>query len=289
MYKKILALLVVGTMMGTLHAQDKQLVILHTNDTHSCIMPLNPNLADTTKADRGGFLRRVVMVKEERTKNPELLLIDSGDFSQGSPYYTLFKGDVEIGLMNEMKYDASTIGNHEFDFGIENMARLFKKANFPILCSNYDFTGTPLEGIVKPYTIVKRNGLTIGLFAVDPKMEGLVIAKNCQGIKYLDPIICAQQMVQTLKRLGCDAIVCISHLGWNIGGDDDNKLVANTRGIDLVLGGHSHSLLKELVYVKNLDGKDIPIDQNGKNAIYVAKLTLDFNKKSSEETLRYSK
>lgn len=279
MYRKILALLVVCATMGTLHAQDKKLVILHTNDTHSCVMPLNPNLADTTKADRGGFLRRVVMVKEERKKNPELLLIDSGDFSQGSPYYTLFKGDVEVGLMNEMKYDASTIGNHEFDFGMENMARLFKKADFPILCSNYDFTGTPLDGIVKPYTIVKRNGLTIGLFAVDPKTDGLVIAKNCQGIKYLDPVSCAQKMVEKLKGLGCDAIICISHLGWNIGGDDDNKLVANTRGIDLVLGGHSHSLLKELVYVKNLDGKDTPVDQNGKNAIYVAKLTLDFNKK----------
>ena len=278
MYKKIVALLIVCMTLGTLHAQDKQLVILHTNDTHSCIMPLNPNLADTTKADRGGFLRRVAMIKEERRKTPSLLLIDSGDFSQGSPYYSMFKGDVEIGLMNEMKYDASTIGNHEFDFGIENMARIFKKAKFPILCANYDFTGTALDGVVKPYTVVKRNGLRIGLFAVDPKMDGLVIAKNCQGIKYLDPAECAQKMANKLKNMGCDVVICISHLGWNIGGDDDNKLIADTRGIDLVLGGHSHSLLKELVYVKNLDGKEIPVDQNGKNAIYVGKLVLDFNK-----------
>ena len=190
----------------------------------------------------------------------------------------MFKGDVEIGLMNEMKYDASTIGNHEFDFGMENMARLFKKAKFPILCANYDFTGTVLQGVVKPYTILKRNGLKIGLFAVDPKLDGLVFAKNCQGVKYLDPVVFAQQMVNILKSKKCDVIICISHLGWNIGGDDDNKLVANTRGIDLVLGGHSHSFLKDLVYVKNLDGKEIPIDQNGKNAIYVGKLTLNFNK-----------
>lgn len=176
-----------------INAQDKQLVILHTNDTHSCIMPLNPNLADTTKANRGGFVRRATMISEERAKNPRLLLIDSGDFSQGSPYYTLFKGNVEIGLMNEMKYDASTIGNHEFDFGLENMARLFKRANFPILCSNYDFTGTVLDGIVKPYAIVKRNGIKIGMFAVDPKLDGLVFAKNCKGVKYLDPIGCAQK------------------------------------------------------------------------------------------------
>ncbi len=278
MYKRIFSVVFACLTILTLNAQDKQLVILHTNDTHSCVMPLNPNLADTTKANRGGFIRRATMIKEERKNNPKLLLIDSGDFSQGSPYYTLFKGDVEIGLMNEMKYDASTIGNHEFDFGMENMARLFKKAKFPILCANYDFTGTVLQGIVKPYTILKRNGLKIGLFAVDPKLDGLVFAKNCQGVKYLDPVVCAQQMVNILKSKKCDVVICISHLGWNIGGDDDNRLVANTRGIDVVLGGHSHSFLKELVYVKNLDGKEIPIDQNGKNAIYVGKLTLDFNK-----------
>ena len=128
----------------------KQLVVLHTNDTHSCVMPINPNLADTATANRGGFLRRVAMISQERKANPDLLLFDSGDFSQGSPYYSLFKGDVEVGLMNEMKYDAATIGNHEFDFGIDNMVRIFKMAKFPIVCSNYDFTGTELANIVKP-------------------------------------------------------------------------------------------------------------------------------------------
>ncbi|MBQ2215078.1 MAG: metallophosphoesterase, partial [Prevotella sp.] len=122
----------------------KELVILHTNDTHSCILPLNVNLADTMLAGRGGFLRRIAMLKEERKQHPDLLYFDSGDFSQGSTYYTMYKGDVEIGLMNMMGIDASTIGNHEFDFGIDNMARMFKMANFPILCSNYDFTGTVL-------------------------------------------------------------------------------------------------------------------------------------------------
>ena len=126
----------------------KQLVVLHTNDTHSCIYPLNPNLADTLKAGRGGFVRRIEMLKEERKKNPDLLLFDSGDFSQGSPYYTLFKGDVEVELMNKMHYDAITIGNHEFDFGLENMIRLFKKANFPVVCANYNFKGTVGEGLI---------------------------------------------------------------------------------------------------------------------------------------------
>ena len=156
----------------------KQLVILHTNDTHSCVMPLSKDLADTLFAGRGGFVRRVAMIKEQRAQNPNLLLFDSGDFSQGSPYYTLYKGDVEIGLMNEMGYDAATIGNHEFDFGMDNMVRIFKKAKFPILCSNYDFSGTKLKDIVKPWAIIKRNGVKIGLFALCPKLAGLVSTKN---------------------------------------------------------------------------------------------------------------
>ena len=156
-------------------AQNKQLLILHTNDTHSCINPLNENLADKKLAGRGGFLRRLAMIKQEREKQPDLLLFDSGDFSQGSPFYTLYKGDVEIELMNRMGYDASTIGNHEFDFGLDNMARIFRKAKFPILCSNYDFTGTVVEGTVKRHTIIKRNGIKIGVFALDPEMDNEVL------------------------------------------------------------------------------------------------------------------
>lgn len=258
----------------------RKLMILHTNDTHSCIMPLNTSLTDTMLAGRGGFLRRVAMIKEERKKHPDLLLFDSGDFSQGSPYYTLFKGDVEIGLMNEMGYDASTVGNHEFDFGLENMARIFKKAKFPILCANYDFTGTPLEGIVKPYTIIKRNGVKIGVFGIDPEMDGLVIHKNYEGVKYLDPVSSAEKIASLLKnKLKCDVVICISHLGWGLKGMDDQRMIAGSRNIDLVLGGHSHTYLNKLEYVKDLDGKMIGVDQNGKHAIYVGKLVLDMKKK----------
>ena len=258
----------------------RKLMILHTNDTHSCIMPLNTSLTDTMLAGRGGFLRRVAMIKEERKKHPDLLLFDSGDFSQGSPYYTLFKGDVEIGLMNEMDYDASTVGNHEFDFGLENMARIFKKAKFPILCANYDFTGTPLEGIVKPYTIIKRNGVKIGVFGIDPEMDGLVIHKNYEGVKYLDPVSSAEKIASLLKnKLKCDVVICISHLGWGLKGMDDQRMIAGSRNIDLVLGGHSHTYFETLKYAKNLDGKEIPVDQNGKNAVFVGRLILNFDKK----------
>ncbi len=260
-------------------AKKKQLVILHTNDTHSCIYPFNPNLADTLLAGRGGFVRRVEMIKKQREENPDLLLFDSGDFSQGSPYYTLFMGDVEIGLMNLMGYDAAAIGNHEFDFGVENMARIFKAANFPIVCANYDFTGTALEGVVKPYVIIKRNGMKIGVFGISPQLDGLVFAKTCEGVTYNDPIKAANEVADILKnKEKCDLVVCISHLGWEVFGMDDNKLMSETRNIDVVLGGHSHTYHDALKYVKNLDGKEIPNDQNGKNGIFVGKLVFEMDK-----------
>lgn len=275
----VLYMLLLFTAVGA-YAQ-KHLEVLHTNDTHSCIMPLNPNLADTAVAGRGGFLRRVAMIKEERAKNPDLLLIDSGDFSQGSPFYTMFKGDVEIGLMNLMGYDAVTIGNHEFDFGLENMARIFKMAKFPVVCANYDFTGTCVEGLVKPYVIIKRNGLKIGLFGLSPQLEGLVDLSKCKGVTYLDPVEVGNRVAAELKHdKKCDVVICVSHLGW-LRPDEmgDQKLLASSKDIDLVLGGHSHSYFKELRYVNNADGKAVPVDQNGKNAMYVGKLTLSFDKK----------
>ena len=275
----VLYMLLLFTAVGA-YAQ-KHLEVLHTNDIHSCIMPLNPNLADTAVAGRGGFLRRVAMIKEERAKNPDLLLIDSGDFSQGSPFYTMFKGDVEIGLMNLMGYDAVTIGNHEFDFGLENMARIFKMAKFPVVCANYDFTGTCVEGLVKPYVIIKRNGLKIGLFGLSPQLEGLVDLSKCKGVTYLDPIEVGNRVAAELKHdKKCDVVICVSHLGW-LRPDEmgDQKLLASSKDIDLVLGGHSHSYFKDLRYVNNADGKAVPVDQNGKNAMYVGKLTLSFDKK----------
>ncbi|MCD8291658.1 MAG: metallophosphatase [Prevotella sp.] len=279
MRRIIITITIVMALALNVDAKKKQVVILHTNDTHSCIYPLNPTLADTLLAGRGGFIRRAEMIKQQREENPNLLLIDSGDFSQGSPYYTMYKGDVEIGLMNRMGYDAATIGNHEFDFGVENMARIFKEANFPVVCANYDFIGTSLEGIVKPYVILKKNGLKIGLFGISPQLEGLVFAKTCEGVTYNDPITKANEVADILKnKEKCDIVICISHLGWNIGGIDDNKLMAQTRNIDLVLGGHSHTYLETIQYVKNLDGKEIPNDQNGKSGIFVGKIVLDIDK-----------
>ena len=279
MKRFFLTIMLAVTLLVGVQAKGKRLVILHTNDTHSCIFPLNPHLADTMLAGRGGFIRRAEMVRRERSKHPDMLLFDSGDFSQGSPYYTLYKGDVEVGLMNLMRYDAATIGNHEFDFGVENMARLFKKADFPIVCANYDFTGTALEGVVKPYVVLKRGGLRIGVFGLSPQLDGLVMAKTCAGVKYNDPVKAANDVAKLLKeREKCDIVVCLSHLGWDIIGIDDTELMRQTRNIDIVLGGHSHSYFNALEYEENLDGREIPNDQNGKHGIYVGKITVDFSR-----------
>lgn len=278
--RRILITIIMAIAVATgMDAKGKKITILHTNDTHSCVYPLNPNLADTMLAGRGGFVRRVEMVKEERRKEPGLLLFDSGDFSQGSPYYTLYKGDVEVELMNLMGYDAATLGNHEFDNGIENLARLVKKAKFAIVCANYDFTGTILENLIKPYTIIKRNGIKIGVFGLSPQLDGLVMNSTNSGVKFIDPAKAANETARLLKEEEkCDMVVCLSHLGWDILGVDDTETIPQTRNIDIVLGGHSHSYFTEMQYIKDLDGKDVPNDQNGKHGIFVGKIVVSLAK-----------
>ena len=276
--KRIYIIIIVALLsLVTVDAKkQKQLVVLHTNDTHSTILPLNENLDNKDLAGRGGFLRRLNVVKEQRQQHPGLLLIDSGDFSQGSGYYTLFKGEVEVGLMNEMHYDAATIGNHEFDFGLDNMAKLFRMANFPIVCSNNDCTGTVLDGVVKPYITLKRNGVKIGLFALAPPLKGLVFDGNCEGITFLDPAETAQKYIDILrKQEKCDLVICISHLGWEISEYPDEKFLSLTEGCDLVLGGHTHTYMPVLEHWNNMDGKPVSVDQNGKSACFVGKMVID--------------
>lgn len=278
--KRILAAVALGMAMSTALAQQhKQLVILHTNDTHSCIQPLSENLADTMLAGRGGFVRRIAMLRQERQQDPDLLLFDSGDFCQGSPYFTLYKGDVETGLMNMMHYDAGTIGNHEFDYGLENVARMIRRLNFPIVCANYKFSQYGLDKLVKPYVILRRKGMKIGVFGIGTQLEGMVDKKNYENTVYLDPVRTAQQMADLLHRKKCDMVICLSHIGWEKDAFGDQELVRKTRGIDLVLGGHSHTYLRKIEYVNNLDGKPTPIDQNGKQAIYVGKIKVDMTKR----------
>ncbi len=276
-------ILMIALLLATMSASakgPKKITVLHTSDTHSCILPLNKNLADTMLADRGGFLRRIAMLKQERRKDPGLLLFDCGDFSQGSSYYTMFKGDVEVELMNRMHYDAVTIGNHEFDFGLDNMIRLFKMAEFPVVCSNYDFADTELKDIVKPYLVLKRQGVRIGVFALCPPLEGLVSRKNYGPLKFLDPVEVTDRMVDVLRnREKCDVVICLSHLGWEVSDYPDNELIKRTSGIDLILGGHSHTYLETLGYETDKTGRLVPVDHEGKHAVFVGKIQLTLEKK----------
>lgn len=263
-------------LFATMANAQEELVIIGTNDTHSTIVPLSSNLEDTLKAGRGGYIRRIALLEEQRSLHPDLLLFDSGDFSQGSPYYTLFKGEVEMKLMNMMKYDAVGIGNHEFDFGLDNIARLVEMSDFPWVCANLDFTGTVLEGLIQPYTVIERGDVKIGVFGLTPQLEGLVAAENIGGVVYNDPIESAINVVGQLRETErCDVVVCLSHLGWDMAPMvDDSTLVAKTTGIDIVLGAHSHDYFIDLQYVKNAEGKEVPVDQNGKHGIYIGKTTL---------------
>ena len=209
-----------------------------------------------------------------------MLLFDCGDFSQGTPYYNMYKGEVEVLLMNEMQYDAATIGNHDFDFGLENMARLFELAKFPIVCANYDFRGTVLEALVKPYIVIEREGLKIGVFGLSPRIEGLVQASNCEGVSYLSPADSANKIAKKLKEeLNCDYVICLSHLGLSpsaLNQDSDQVLVRSTSNIDLVLGGHSHTFMNDPEIVLNKEGKSVPISQMGKNGVYLGMFKVTF-------------
>lgn len=278
--KKIVLFLWVCLLAGTLSAQhDKEIYIFHTNDMHSRVEPFSPEYADTMLAGKGGLLRRMAFIKQQRKEHKDLLLFDCGDFSQGTPYYNLFKGEVEIQLMSRIGYDAGTIGNHEFDFGLDNMARLFRMASYPIVCANYDVKGTVLEGLVKPYTVIERDGVRIGVFGLGPQLEGLVSKANYGNVKFLDPVSEAQRVADILRNQeNCDLVICLSHLGWESEPYSDVELIENTRNIDLVLGGHSHSYFESPKYYRNLDGVEIPVQQMGKNAAFVGKMIVRMKK-----------
>ncbi len=253
----------------------KTLKMLHTSDTHSRIEPINPN-SDDANANMGGFVRRVTMLKELRKENPNLLLFDCGDFSQGTPYYNLFRGEVEIELMNLMNYDAALIGNHEFDFGIDNMVTLFKMANFPIICSNYNVENTPLKDLVKPYIIIKQDGLKIGVIGVSAPLEGLVQADKCEDVTYIDPVEIGNKLAAQLKESEhCDVVICLSHLGVKY----DEYFIKNTTNIDAVLGGHSHTWMDEPVFYINAIDEKVPLLHTGKNGVFLGEidLTLEHN------------
>lgn len=249
------------------------LTILHTNDTHSQIEPKSN--------DQGGYARRMGLIEKERKADKNLLLLDAGDFCQGTPYFNIYKGRVEIDAMNRMGYDAAALGNHEFDNGLDTLAAILQLADFPFVCANYDFTGTVLENIVKPFTIIRKGELKIGVFGLGCDPKGLISDKNFLPVQFMDPYPIAQAMADTLRAQNCDVVVCLSHMGtFGKAPEDvcDTTLAAHTRGIDVIIGGHTHQLYDHL-RVANLDGDSIPVCQMAKSGVYIGKIMLYLDNK----------
>lgn len=277
-FRSLLILLIFST--GTLVAQQKiKLVILHTNDTHSQVEPTQKSALKTS--DMGGYARRMGVIEQIRAKEKNVLLLDAGDFSQGTPYFNFFNGRIEVDAMNRMNYDASTVGNHEFDNGVDTLAVILKNARFPVLSSNYELDGTPLKGLIKPYVLLERGGLRIGIMALDINPKSLIIENNYKGVVYKDPVDKAIEISTLLKRREkCDVIICLSHLGTDTTSDvvSDFEIARKTRYIDVIVGGHSHSQIDN-TDVKNAAGKSIVITQTGKSGLYLGRVELGLEKK----------
>lgn len=245
------------------------LTILHTNDTHSQVLPKDNGL--------GGYARRMGWIAQEREQDPHLLLLDAGDFSQGTPFYNFFHGRVEVEALNRMEYDAVTLGNHEFDNGVDTLATILKEARFEVVCANYDVQGTPLQGLVKPYTLFWRNGLLVGVFGIGCSPEGLINDRNFSPIRYNEPYKSAQRVADILKnRWHCDLVVCLSHMGTyppSEGAFSDVEMAQQTRNIDIIIGGHTHYVYQDL-QVNNIDGKPVTLVQSGRSGTQIGKIVL---------------
>ena len=266
--------------------KSKKITILHTNDVHSHIDPFSEN--DPLNPNGGGVIARAKMINLFKKENPNTLVLDAGDVFQGTPYFNFFEGEVELKLMSKMGYNASTLGNHEFDNGLKKLAKSLKHANFSFLNSNYTIINTPLENKIKKYEIYEIDEVKIGVFGLGVELDGLVEKKLYKGIKYLDPVEITQDITQKLKyQYKCDIIICLSHLGYSYNKSEeimcDLILAKKTKDIDLIIGGHTHTFMDKPVKVKNSDGKDVMINQVGCFGINLGKIDFYLSNNSITE------
>lgn len=271
-------------------AKAYRLTILHTNDVHSRIDPFP--MDGGVNQGLGGVVARAELIEKIRGEEEYVLLLDAGDIFQGTPYFNFYKGEPEIKAMSSMNYDATTIGNHDFDAGLENLAtQLTNHATFPMLVANYDFSGTPMENKHQPYKVFKKGKIKVGVFGIGIEMAGLVSENLSAGTKYLDPVIKANETANKLKNeKGCDLIVCLSHLG-NVYSDNkvsDKRLATETENIDLIIGGHTHTFLKDPIIYKNKTGSDTIVNQVGWGGINLGRLDFDFSKFSKKNLSKTS-
>lgn len=254
----------------------KKLTILHTNDTHSNIDPFPKN--HVKYPGMGGVAKRSALITKIREEEEHVLLVDSGDIFQGTPYFNRYHGVLEMKLMSAMKYDIATMGNHDFDIGIDGFRVAQKQANFPFVCSNYDFKNTNLADLTLPYHILHRGGLKIGFFGLGVSLEGLTPNRCWQGMNYLDPISIANETAALLKEKGCDLIICLSHLGFDYASSQvsDKILAQQTENIHLILGGHTHTFMEKPLLMENLSKQPVLINQTGWAGLYLGRIDIDF-------------
>ncbi|OYX24036.1 MAG: metallophosphatase, partial [Flavobacteriales bacterium 32-35-8] len=270
-----------GLQSFTTPAQTSQITILHTNDVHSHIDAFGPE--DGRNANKGGVARRASLIESIRNENPDTLLFDAGDIFQGTPYFNYYGGELEFKLMSMLKYDASTIGNHDFDNGIDGLYAQLPHAKFDFICSNYDFSNTIMNTYVKPYRIFKKGSIKIGVFGLGIELDGLVDKNMYKETKYLNPVEMAQEMTRILKDdERCDLIICLSHLGYDYSKENPNKmsdlkLAAATKNIDLIIGGHTHTFLSKPTIIKNIDDKNMLVNQVGCYGINLGRIDFYFD------------
>ena len=265
----------------------KRITILHTNDMHSRIEPFSSG----SFKGIGGMAQRSSIINEIRKKEKNVLLFDAGDIFQGTPYFNFYGGELEFKLMSQMKYDAATLGNHDFDNGLDGLKKQLKHASFPFVCANYDFSKTILKNSFKPYKIFLRDGVKVGVFGIGVELNGLVPKELYKETKYLDPLIEANKISDKLKnKMGCDLIVCLSHLGlmYNSNKVSDLVIAQKSKHIDLIIGGHTHSFLEKPILETNLDGKKVIINQVGWGGINIGKIDFIFKQNKTNFDVKNS-
>lgn len=280
------------SLAGFTEKKQRHITILHTNDTHSHIEPFKAN--HSRNANRGGVARRATLIEQIRKENEHILLLDAGDIFQGTPFFNYFGGELEFKLMSMLKYDVATIGNHDFDNSIEGLYKQLPNAKFDFVSANYDFKNTVLDTHVKPYKTITKDGIKIGVFGLGIELEGLVGKNMYKETGYLDPVEITQDITNQLKnKEKCDLIICLSHLGYYYKNNptkiSDLNLAKITKNIDLIIGGHTHTFLPKPTLVKNLDDKNILVNQVGAYGINLGRIDFYFdennNKTSSGTTI----
>lgn len=269
---------------GANASEIRKLIILHSNDVHSRVDPFPED--DNKYPGMGGMARKASLIRDIREQEDNLLLLDAGDIFQGTPYFNFYHGELEMKLMSEMNYDAATMGNHDFDAGIDGFEKQLVHSNFPIIISNYIFDDTVLNGKTIRYKIFQKKDIKVGVFALGIELKGLVPDSLFLNTIYQDPVPVANEMVSLLRdEEKCDYIICLSHLGYQYKGDkiSDILLAQQTDGIDLILGGHTHTFLDAPVTYKNLSGNPVIINQVGWAGVWLGRIDVYFEKKRGKK------